>query len=961
MEEVYSLVKQSGHFPFFVGECTEDATSFFRNNSYIAISDYSLDFFSKAKTELKSSFLWLSVTNLIYKNKQLIITFQKKKITIESEQIEDIFNFISHVLIQLFTIDELKLINKEIFGDKREVHSPKAAVIRYIETAHLRKEVIAPNNVEKLSKILETRPTTIDFHTFSDPFYMIPSLLSCLKLCPYVNELHLNESNEGKSIFEILQQFCDQILNFEHISITTHSLANFAKFCRKLRSTEVLYPLTALSFQNTYFKKEDLNELSMLYEDNLMTSLTLSNISIESRGSFESDFFLSNIKKTLRYLSFDNTPNFKNRFNMNQLFQHISYISVLSLENCDIEICDVFTLLDTYRMKNIRVLNLSKNKATHMPLDGFELPPQLYSLVCNNIQWSDFTMRNLMRLLLTHPYVQKLSFASAICSNEEWNYVSQQFKKSTMTQLKSFTWNENRINEKIMGFIEQNKYLEYLALCGCFSAYQSKIAALLVRYLNNKPILNTLILKGNSTNFLGRLTHTVIKSALECPCLLHLDISDNKIEDKCAEQLIEVYKSTTTALKTINFEGTSVRFFTSLRETLIAASRHRKIRTSFPNEDIQRFVKNGQITEQHAKEIEDSFRKRPKVKTNLLYTISKKSPFLTPYLLYSDKYSIKFPTYITRRETVDLGVDEDTESVFTSVDETRSRISKIDDSDDKYISIDDLESPYDIDTSPYNTNNFINDLFVLSPAKPSFKNDSKEKHNSKIESSIKETNSRLSGEKHVEREISPRLPQSPQPKTPKSSKSKEENSESSSLSNPFLLSIKSVQQKVYKPSYAQQKQQQPQRQIQQNRISKTPDRFRNLGLRVETGFHISDSESKQSQNEPEALRELRQYKVQSMIVTTQQPKETEQQRVRQRQQQKMAQSDIILPKRRRHRHRTSQSKRTKSKEITDSDSDILRTIDDEAITQIVTTNAKNKSGFEKRHSTMEFPKLLDDL
>ena len=138
-----------------------------------------------------------------------------------------------------------------------------------------------------------------------------------------------------------------------------------------------------------------------------------------------------------------------------------------------------------------------------------------------------------------------------------------------------------------MVFLERNKYLQYLSLCGCFSVYQNKITALLVKYLKTKPMIQSLIVKGSLKNFLGKLAYTVVKAAVQCPLLVNLDISNNKIEDKCIEQLAEIYNNPSIKLRTFDFNNTAAKYFSSFKETLRVATLHKTLRTNFPYDDLK--------------------------------------------------------------------------------------------------------------------------------------------------------------------------------------------------------------------------------------------------------------------------------------------------------------------------------------------------------------------------------------
>ena len=665
METALELAKKKGYTPIFACECSENSDSLVKLPSYVVVCDYSLIFFSKFPIKEKNNFMWMSLNQLTEENQTIAMTFDKKTVKITPKDFDEFFSVVKHVLVQLFTEDELYGINGKIFLGLSEIHSPKAALIRYSEFSQISGKIVAPSNIETLSNKLETRPSTLDFTIFSDPFYIIPTILEGIQVCPYIKELVMDDCDTDM-MFELCQNLGNLLSCYDNLIFKAKTTTKFKEFCKSLLAADAASQLTGLTFQTTDFKTKDLIEIANLYKIRKMTSLGFSDASFESYEYLENEFFQSEIKETLRFLSFKNTPLLSWKININKLLPKLNYISVLSFENCGIELSDLLINISDLKMSNLKVLNLSGNKAVHMPIDGFELPANLQSIILNDVIWTENTLRNLMRRILSHPLIRKLSVINANVSEKEWHSISNLFKKSSVTQMQSLIWNNNPVTESFMDFVSNNKYLEYLSLCGTFNSYQSKIAALLVRYLNKKPSLITLIIRGSATNFLGKLTHTIVKSALGCPHLENLDISWNMINDKCTTQLQEVY-TTKSAIRTFNFEGTSAHFFASLKDTLRLAAENETIRTNIPFEDIKRFVKDKQLSQNEADEIVNSFRRSPKTKGKVTYKDIDKSPFSAPFTYYADKYTTEFPNYITRREAINFEPDEETETIFTTV------------------------------------------------------------------------------------------------------------------------------------------------------------------------------------------------------------------------------------------------------------------------------------------------------
>ena len=732
-----SLTSKIGHFLIFFCECQENSGSLFKQNSIFCVTDYSLDFISQnsknKEGKIKNSFLWLSLESFSTKNLSISFNFSTKSFTVIFQN-QNLFDSsiaaISHVLEQLLTKEELVPINKNLFERlKKEKSFPKAVLIRFSQKIQLSNSSISPNNTDVLRSLLERGEKTLSLSRFSDPLFVLPFLFYSIQIYPPIEELELDDFKKVK-LFEFIMPTVPALSHFRHIIFNSHNNKKFSEFLNSF--SQFCYKTSAFSFKNMQFTLKDLQSLvnfikqtkrtnnlislsfintQMLKQNSLLspqsspksqrsisssspksknsTSEWVNNTSNEeygdefyfaeteeSRKFFDCEFFNTEIKDTLKCLRFIDIK--KLSFDLPFLLKNLTYLQVLSLENCDIEIDFALKELQKNKMNKLRVLDLSGNKCRHFSLtETISLPKNLFSFICNNVQWSSNTLKNLFQIMFAYKTksdqktlvwvnkITKISFANAVFVDkpeEDWFNISNYLKKCKYNKLKAITWNNNEVNEDIMSFIQRNTKLEYLSMCGCFHAFKTKKAALLVQYLKTKPrFLNALILRGNTTSYLGKLSPTILQTAIsECKFLSHIDISKNQIGDRGLEVISQII-STKTSLRSINFDEQESPFTEQFIKTLTIASEQNYVQVSFPFKDLDSYVLKNQINKEKANSLINMFRKKPKYQKHNNF-LDEKSSFYSPFYIYSETYTSDFPSFITEEESKALAVINDDES-----------------------------------------------------------------------------------------------------------------------------------------------------------------------------------------------------------------------------------------------------------------------------------------------------------
>lgn len=627
-----ALVKEAGHQLIYMTECQQNSISVAKSPSIIVITDYNLYFYNPRTEKISGTYPWLQIKYYNPQSNQIDIKFNIR-FSISSKNLQEIIENIDHCLEQILSPLELAGLNSEHFLNPKFSKCGPAAIIRFIEYCNMNKITISPKNIDILREFLARQTKIIDSSNFSDPLHSIGPLMYATEICPWVNKVSIHEY--GKTdIFKFLIGIGELLLKFQHIEISTRQSGSLRKFSQTFSQ---LHPskLSGITFSGFPLSDDDISAIYDIYATLKIPSLKLKDTSLPE--SFERNFFKLNLSSSLKFLSFDNIQNIDLSF-----LRSAKNICALSVENCGLEVYDVLAAIDSASLTELKVLNVSKNKATLMPYAGFSLPPSLFSFAANSVIWLDNTLRNILAKILKQDSVKKISFATAHCSKTEWKSVLTLFEKSNRTNIISFTWNDNEINESLFNFLANNTELQFLALSGCLHERQSRVALHALHYLEKKPqSLASLILRSSSKRYLGRLLRSFVVAAAACPSLTHLDVSNSKSGDEGAIFLTKLFKAKT-RIREIVVDGLSPVTLPSLEELATAAS-NSEIRLAFMRKDVEELLAENRIRKEDAEKCRVPLLTRPK-------THAKDSVLTKPFFIYESEYDQSFPSFMTREE-----------------------------------------------------------------------------------------------------------------------------------------------------------------------------------------------------------------------------------------------------------------------------------------------------------------------
>jgi hypothetical protein len=273
-----------------------------------------------------------------------------------------------------------------------------------------------------------------------------------------------------------------------------------------------------------------------------------------------------------------------------QLVAQLPGISMLSLAYCDLDIAIVFRLLADLDFPNLRVLNLSGNSC-QSPLQIPRVPPSLFSLSVNKIQWHDDRLCEFLAFLFAN-FDRGLRLSIAQAATDSWESVFKLFSRTKFSCLASLNWSENLLSPSLFSFFGKNQFLDSLILRGCFDSDETRSVQILTfgSYLLSGPSIRELNLRSTKSHRMDRYLN-VICTSLEClPTLEILDLSGSHAGDPGIQSLATLITASP-HLSQIDFDGLCPTSYESYLRLIDTVRQFPHLRANHPDRDIARFAR----------------------------------------------------------------------------------------------------------------------------------------------------------------------------------------------------------------------------------------------------------------------------------------------------------------------------------------------------------------------------------
>ena len=641
--------KALGHSPFLASVCKENSSSLIKKDSVIVITDSSLDFFSIKNGKLRTTLPLIGINSISLDKSVIRIKIGGKSFQIISVWfIKDIFGAILHTLQQILPWFEYKGLGLARFNYPRVNHTGYGAWIRFQELLKSGNKTLTPSILEKVRISIMSNQEDIDLSQFTDPVAILHQYLSILPLLPFVTCLSLPPM-EKIDIYRVLNENTSCVSGLNYLDIGGKFTKSFTTFFDRIGSLASCN-LSSYSFTDSNFGKKELNYLSSFIGRNRITGLGFHNaIEVSAYDDLFSSFFKPHIASFLQILNFDNTKD----IDINRLMPLVRNISVLSLDNCNLNIDSIFTSINTAEMPFLKTINISHNKCVHFPATAISFPQTLINVIANNIEWGEYCLSNILRNLLTRKVDGvKLSFTNATCVESEWQRVFAVFSGLCYTGVSAFCWDSNPVHSNIFEFLKNNLSIEFISFSDCFSMLNEDILNTFAQFLESLKSLTHLILRGSVKHYIGRNMSTIVNIISKKKNLIHLDISDNRLGDQGLQQIKPLF-SDKSHIRYISFDNSFPDNPETLFDIITLALRCPEICVSVPVNDLTRMLENGAINyDVYYSQVQRFQRLNTEKKQENFsdFEFPSYSPFTEPFSIHVNTGIEHVPKFLTKNE-----------------------------------------------------------------------------------------------------------------------------------------------------------------------------------------------------------------------------------------------------------------------------------------------------------------------
>ena len=596
----FSKTRQSGNFPIFGEYVKDNSSSLFKSESFVVITQKSIDFYKIKQCQLKESFPLSSVTAIKYSHPSISITFNnKKKIEIETNKQTNanssqtnvsslVFGAIIHVIQHLLTRDEISQLNLKGYNISPLIYYGDGPLFRISEQYKIENSSLMNDNIPILTKIIQHRERKIDFSLFKNPTTIVSYVLDSLQMLPFVEEIEIPLLHIP-DVYGFLISYLGKMTNIKYLKITGKCNSDsFSKFLNKIETSNYLH-LISLYFVDSFFKEQDYRAISEFLDNKKLTSIGFQNSSSQSSSNYflSSNFFHQSMFQSITLLNLDNTPN----IDLSKILPYVQNLLSLSVANCNLQLSNIFFLLQKIQLTKLRELNASNNICFSLP-EEVDFPRYITRFIADDVQWGTNTLAICLYLCLERSIPNiSLSFNNAKMNLNEWSNVFKVFWQSKFAGVYEFSWNNNPISPMILGFLSRQNQLYALSIDGTMRDSAPEIFQYFITFCAETTI-RKLSLKGERGNRIGRMFGSIAKGIISAKYLEELDVSNNKIGDGGLD-LIKQALSKSRTIKIINFDGAKPLSANTFYQAYQSNS---DIKMNYPEDDIQLLLDKKQIS-----------------------------------------------------------------------------------------------------------------------------------------------------------------------------------------------------------------------------------------------------------------------------------------------------------------------------------------------------------------------------
>lgn len=535
-------------------------------------------------------FFWVKISSINISGKEIVVSTETEKkgndMTIQfsssKTDIKQIFAIISDLLQRILLPKTYQFVNSSKFYTEPPKVTGQSIISRFLGYYQPNDQTeIENSNIFRLKTM--TKNPILKLTEFKSYQKMIPAVFYSISFINFINYLELGESD---SILDDLIKFFEIAQKINHISFGCINKTKFTDFLKKFTEKK---NIEGISISNSSLEIDECQNFISTIKNAKISSLGLHKNSLSTNGFTT---FSNNVNSisNLIYLNFNGNSN----FNFDSLSSKISFITVLSLSNCNLDLQKSIKSIFQNNFIKLSELDLSSNLCKSSFNIKEDFPPKLSKLVVGNINWrsSSNLFSFVSYIFKKMNSILKLNlYSSKIDDLNEWKNFYSKLSKLTidLSSIHSIGWDNNPIDSGFFTFVEKCVNLKTLSISS-FSTLNGKSIDSLIKYIKNAKNKNikTLILSSNDSNkskFKSQINE-VFDSLVKWKSLETLDISQNMIGDDGIKSLQNFLNKN--QIKLVIFDRSSPSSIKSLVDFFNAIPKECKV--NFPCDDILAFL-----------------------------------------------------------------------------------------------------------------------------------------------------------------------------------------------------------------------------------------------------------------------------------------------------------------------------------------------------------------------------------
>ena len=653
--------------PLYTTPVRENASTPWKRESILVITDYSLDLYSPNTYELRKSIVWMKVTGIKQKDENVILKMSHSSVTLESFLYsQQVYETIIFVLLNLHTRKEV--IDMQLADFLNDMPKPTCIGVlsRLQQMSVIWKEPSPLQIYTELKTLFVAQHSIIDLENFTESIRALKYVFDILPMCTFLKGLIIPDI-PNEIVCDTLYEHTGRLKKLEFISLKGRA-RHLCKFMEKfVQKSNVM--VSGLEFTDSNLQPKHMVSITQYCDAKRITSLGFHNaFTNETRMSFYTNFFTPNMMTSLSYLSLDHTPD----LDLVNIIPNVPKLVYFSVAYCDLLVEDILHIV---QLPNIRILNVSGNRCERMPPTAIQLPKTLINLVAADVTWCDGALSNAFKVVSMRTELGlNVDFSDAKVSKTEYELLFSDLQTTMNFPLLSLKWNGNKVDKRFFEYLKKNNALSSLSLDGVFSVSAKEIDYL-CDFIQTTSSVKKLSIKGREEYVLGGSAVKVI-NAVNNSYLEDLDISDNKIPDNGILAMKNLFRDDI-ALKQIAFDGCFPERCDAYISLIDVAAQNRQIRISFPIKDFDTMRASDMITEEVFDAALSHFQFSSAVqysKSRSVIHIPKQNPFNRPFHVFC-KDDEAFPKYYTKYEAERLRRSK--QSDFISLNNSSASFSQI--------------------------------------------------------------------------------------------------------------------------------------------------------------------------------------------------------------------------------------------------------------------------------------------